>query len=74
MSTENVGDRIMSHPMNDQIIDVINDQWTDMSVEDLKDWLVTHRKTNEVADRVYIGLTYLEHKWKQEMFDSYPDS
>ena len=41
---------------------------------DLKDWLKTHRETDEVADRVYIGLTYLENKWKQERFDSYPDS
>lgn len=44
-----------------------------MTVEDLKDWLETHRKTNDVADRVYLSLTYLENKWKQEKFDSYPD-
>ena len=74
MSTENVGDRIMSHPMNDKVFDFINDRWFEMSVDDFKDWLRTHRETDEVADRVYIGLTYLEHKWKQEMFDSYPDS
>ena len=63
----------MSHPINDSIVDCINDEWSDMTV-DLKDWLKTHRKTDEVADRVYIGLTYLENKWKQERFDSYPDS
>ena len=63
----------MSHQINDQIFDTINDEWTDMSVEDLKDWLETHRKTNDVADRVYLSLTYLENKWKQEKFDSYPD-
>jgi len=63
----------MSHQMNDKIVDCINDEWDDMT-RDLKDWLKTHRKTDEVADRVYIGLTYLENKWKRERFDSYPDS
>ena len=63
----------MSHQMNDKIVDCINDEWDDMT-RDLKDWLKTHRQTDEVADRVYIGLTYLENKWKQERFDSYPDS
>ena len=63
----------MSHQINDSIIDCINDEWDDMT-RDLKDWLKTHRKTDEVADRVYIGLTYLENKWKRERFDSYPDS
>ena len=63
----------MSHQMNDKIVDCINDEWDDMT-RDLKDWLKTHRDTDEVADRVYIGLTYLENKWKQERFDSYPDS
>ena len=63
----------MSHQMNDKIVDCINDEWDDMA-RDLKDWLKTHRQTDEVADRVYIGLTYLENKWKQERFDSYPDS
>ena len=64
----------MSHQMNDKVFDFINDRWLEMSVEDFKDWLKTHRETDEVADRVYIGLTYLENKWKQERFDSYPDS
>ena len=63
----------MSHRINDKIFDRINDEWTDMSVEDFKDWLETHRETNDVADRVYLSLTYLENKWKQEKFDSYPD-
>ena len=63
----------MSHRINDQIFDVINDEWTDMTVEDFKDWLGTHKETNDVADRVYQSLTYLENKWKQEKFDSYPD-
>ena len=34
----------MSHQMNDKVFDTINDEWTDMTVEDLKDWLKTHRK------------------------------
>ena len=63
----------MSHRINDKIFDRINDEWTDMSVEDFKDWLETHRETNDVADRVYLSLTYLENKWKQEKFDNYPD-
>ena len=63
----------MSHQMNDKIIDTINDEWTDMSVEDFKDWLETHKETDDVVDRVYQSLTYLEKKWKQEKFDSYPD-
>ena len=62
----------MSHQMNDKVFDFINDRWLEMSVEDFKDWLKTHSKTDEVADRVYIGLTYLEEKWKQEKLDSYP--
>ena len=74
MSTENVGDRIMSHPMNDKVFDFVNDRWLEMSVDDFKDWLRTHRETDEIANRVYLGLDYLEEKWKQEMFDSYPDS
>jgi erythromycin esterase-like protein len=72
MSTENVGDRIMSHPMNDKVFDFINDRWFEMSVDDFKDWLRTHRETDEIADRVYLGLDYLEEKWKQEKLDSYP--
>ena len=63
----------MSHSINASIVDCINDDWDDMT-RDLKEWLKTHRETDEVADRVYIGLTYLENKWKQERFDSYPDS
>ena len=62
----------MSHPMNDKVFDFINDRWLEMSVEDFKDWLKTHREKDEVADRVYIGLTNLEEKWKQEKLDSYP--
>lgn len=58
--------------MNDKVFDFINDRWFEMSVDDFKDWLKTHRKTDEVADRVYIGLDYLEEKWKQEKLDSYP--
>ena len=61
----------MSHQMNDKVFDFINDEWSDMTV-DLKDWLKTHREKDEVADRVYIGLTNLEEKWKQEKLDSYP--
>ena len=63
----------MSHQINDQIFDRINDEWTDMSVDDFKDWLKTHKETDDVADRVYQSLTNLENKWKQERFDSYPD-
>ena len=44
-----------------------------MTVEDLRAWLKTHKETDDVADRVYLSLTYLENKWKQEKFDSYPD-
>ena len=62
----------MSHQMNDKIFDRINDEWTDMSVDDFKDWLKTHKETDDVADRVYLALDYLEEKWKQEMLDSYP--
>ena len=63
----------MSHRINDQIFDVINDEWTDMSIEDLKDWLKTHRETDMVAKVVHDNLNNLEQKWKQEKFDSYPD-
>ena len=63
----------MSHQINDQIFDRINDEWTDMSVEDLKDWLATHRETDMVAKVVHDNLDSLEKKWKQEKFDSYPD-
>ena len=58
--------------MNDKVFDFINDRWLEMSVEDFKDWLKTHREKDEVADIVYIGLTNLEEKWKQEKLDSYP--
>ena len=58
--------------MNDQIFDVINDEWTDMSIEDLKDWLKTHRETDMVAKVVHDNLDSLEEKWKQEKLDSYP--
>ena len=62
----------MSHQMNDKVFDFINDRWLEMSVEDFKDWLKTHKEKDEIADRVYIGLTNLEEKWKQEKLDSYP--
>ena len=62
----------MSHRINDQIFDVINDEWTDMSVEDLKDWLKSHRETDMVAKVVHDNLDSLEEKWKQEKLDSYP--
>ena len=62
----------MSHQINDKIFDTINDEWTDMTVEDLRAWLKTHKETDDVADRVYLALDYLEEKWKQEMLDSYP--
>ena len=62
----------MSHRINDQIFDVINDEWTDMSVEDLKDWLRTHRETDMIAKVVHDNLDSLEKKWKQEKLDSYP--
>ena len=58
--------------MNDKVFDFINDRWFEMSDEELKDRLKTHREKDEVADRVYIGLTNLEEKWKQEKLDSYP--
>ena len=63
----------MSHQMNDKIFDRINDEWTDMSVDDFKDWLKTHRETDMVAKVVHDNLNSLEQKWKQEKFDSYPD-
>ena len=63
----------MSHRINDQIFDTINDEWTDMSVDDFKDWLKTHRETDMVAKVVHDNLNSLEEKWKQEKFDSYPD-
>ena len=63
----------MSHRINDKIFDRINDEWTDTTVDDFKDWLKTHRQTDDVADRGYQSLTCLENKWKQEKFDSYPD-
>ena len=63
----------MSHRINDKIFDRINDEWTDTTVDDFKDWLKTHSQTDDVADRVYQSLTCLENKWKQEKFDSYPD-
>ena len=63
----------MSHQMNDKIIDRINDEWTDMTVDDFKDWLKTHRETDMVAKVVHDNLNSLEEKWKQEKFDSYPD-
>ena len=62
----------MSHRINDKIFDRINDEWTDTTVDDFKDWLKTHRQTDDVADRVYLALDYLEEKWKQEKLDSYP--
>ena len=63
----------MSHQINDQIFDRINDDWTDMSVDDFKAWLKTHRETDMVAKVVHDNLDSLEEKWKQEKFDSYPD-
>ena len=62
----------MSHRMNDKVFDFINDRWFEMNVDDFKDWLKTHRQRDDVADRVYLALDYLEEKWKQEKLDSYP--
>ena len=49
----------MSHQINDKIFDRINDEWTDTTVDDFKDWLKTHKETDDVADRVYQSLTNL---------------
>ena len=63
----------MSHQMNDKVFDTINDKWFMLGLDEFKDWLKTHKETDDVADRVYQSLTNLENKWKQEKFDSYPD-
>ena len=60
----------MSHPMNDKVFDFINDRWFEMSVDDFKDWLRTHRETDMVAKVVHDNLDSLEEKWKQEKLDS----
>ena len=62
----------MSHQMNDKVFDTINDKWFMLGLDEFKDWLKTHRQTDDVADRVYLALDYLEEKWKQEKLDSYP--
>ena len=62
----------MSHQMNDKVFDTINDKWFMLGLDEFKDWLKTHRQRDDVADRVYLSLDYLEEKWKQEMLDSYP--
>ena len=62
----------MSHPVNDKVFDTINDKWFMLGLDEFKDWLKTHRQTDDVADRVYLALDYLEEKWKQEKLDSYP--
>ena len=41
--------------MNDKIFDRINDEWTDMTVEDLKDWLETHKETYDVVPNPTLG-------------------
>ena len=58
--------------MNDKVFDFINDRWIEMSVDDFKDWLKTHRATDMVAKVVHDNLDSLEEKWKQEKLDSYP--
>ena len=63
----------MSHQINDNVFDTINDKWFMLGLDEFKDWLKTHKQTDDVADRVYQSLTNLENKWKQEKFDSYPD-
>ena len=50
----------MSHPMNDKVFDFINDRWFEMSVDDFKDWLKTHRETDMVAKVVHDNLDSLE--------------
>ena len=62
----------MSHQMNDKVFDTINDKWFMLGLDEFKDWLKTHRQTDDVADRVYLAFDYLEEKWKQEKLDSYP--
>ncbi len=62
----------MSHQMNDKVFDTINDKWFMLGLDEFKDWLKTHRQTDDVADRVYLALDYLEEKWIQEKLDSYP--
>ena len=58
--------------MNDKVFDTINDKWFMLGLDEFKDWLKTHRQTDDVADRVYLAFDYLEEKWEQEMLDSYP--
>ena len=63
----------MSHQINDQIFDRINDEWDDMT-RDLKDWLKSRKDDSIDSHIVYNKLIYLERVWKRERFDSYPDS
>ena len=63
----------MSHPINDSIVDCINDEWDDMT-RDLKDWLKSRKDDSIDSHIVYNKLIYLERVWKRERFDSYPDS
>ena len=74
MSTENVGDRIMSHPMNDQIKERLYEEFHDMTILDFVAWLESHKDTNAIAHAVYFNLDSLANRWVKEMFDSYPDS
>ena len=64
----------MSHQMNDKVFDTINDKWFMLGLDEFKDWLKTHKQTDDVAQRVYFRLDSLTNKWVQEKFDSYPDS
>ena len=63
----------MSHPINDSIVDCINDEWDDMT-RDLIDWLKSRKDDSIDSHIVYNKLIYLERVWKRERFDSYPDS
>jgi len=63
----------LSHPINDSIVDCINDEWDDMT-RDLIDWLKSRKDDSIDSHIVYNKLIYLERVWKQERFDSYPDS
>ena len=62
----------MSNVFTDKVADFVNDRWFEMNVDDFKEWLRTHKDTDDVAKVVHDNLDSLELKWKQEMFDSYP--
>jgi len=53
-----------------QRIDLVTEDFDEMSTSDLCMWLETHRNTDKICNKMYWNLDYVCKKWVKEMMES----